>query len=269
MAFVATTFKLDLTPGASRPVIYASAGDVGRPFTASLYWNGEAWSASGTTPVIRGKKPDKTVFEYDGLTTSNSTVTFETKEQMTIIPGPVECELVFTSGDDVVASANFVLIVEDSPYDPDALSESDVLTLADAVAGMMDDAIDEKLDAYEVGTDGITDGAVTTAKLADNSITSEKIKDGEVKTVDIADANVTNAKLAANAVTSDKIADGAVNTVDIANNAVTAAKLDEELRAAITEIQEIIRRGITTGGVLFSQGALTFSQGRLYINDIN
>ena len=273
MAFVATTFKLDLTPGASRPVIYASAGDVGRPFTASLYWNGEAWSASGTTPVIRGKKPDKTVFEYDGLTTSNNTVTFETKEQMTIIPGPVECELVFTSGDDVVASANFVLIVEDSPYDPDALSESDVLTLADAVAGMMDDAIDAKISAFEAEfratADNIDDGAVITAKIADNAITSEKIKDGEVKTVDIADANVTNAKLAANAVTSDKIADGAVNTADIANNAVTYAKLDPDITAAIREIQAIINRGITTGGVLFSQGAVTFANGRLVLNSIN
>jgi len=269
LAFVTTTFKLDLTPGASRPVIYASAGDIGRPFTASLYWNGEAWSASGTTPVIRGKKPDKTVFEYDGLTTSNNTVTFETKEQMTIIPGPVECELVFTSGDDVVASANFVLIVEDSPYDPDALSESDVLTLSDAVAGMVDDAIDARLTAYEVATANITDGAVTTAKIADNSITSEKIKDGEVKTADIADANVTNAKLSANAVTSDKIADGAVNTADIANNAVTYAKLDPDITAAIREIQAIINRGITTGGVLFSQGAVTFANGRLVLNSIN
>ena len=268
MAFSTHEFKLDLTPGASRPVLYASQGDIGRPFMARCYWNGATWTATGNTANIRGRKPDETVFDYTA-TVDGSTVTFETTEQMTIISGPVECELVFVDGSNEVASANFVLIVEGSPYDPDALSESDVLTLADAVAGMMDDAIDEKLDAYEAGTDNLTDGAVTTAKLADNSVTSEKIKDGEVKTADIADANVTNAKLAANAVTSDKIADGAVNTVDIANNAVTAAKLDEELRAAIAEIQEIIRRGITTGGVLFSQGALTFSQGRLYINDIN
>lgn len=143
MAFVATTFKLDLTPGASRPVIYASAGDVGRPFTASLYWNGEAWSASGTTPVIRGKKPDKTVFEYDGLTTSNNTVTFETKEQMTIIPGPVECELVFSNDGDIIASANFLLIVEASPYDPNAISESEVQGLNAMIQAATPEAVDD------------------------------------------------------------------------------------------------------------------------------
>ena len=175
MALVTHKFKLDLTPGASRPVIYASAGDVGRPFTASLYWNGEAWSASGTTPVIRGKKPDKTVFEYDGLTTSNNTVTFETKEQMTIIPGPVECELVFTSGDDVVASANFVLIVEDSPYDPNALSESDVYTLTELVIDAIGDAITTALENNMIDTAHIDNLAVTTAKVAANAITWEKL----------------------------------------------------------------------------------------------
>ena len=143
MAFVATTFKLDLTPGASRPVIYASAGDIGRPFTASLYWNGEAWSASGTTPVIRGKKPDKTVFEYDGLTTSNNTVTFKTKEQMTIISGPVECELVFSNDGDIIASANFLLIVEASPYDPNAISESEVQGLNAMIQAATPEAVDD------------------------------------------------------------------------------------------------------------------------------
>ena len=280
MAFVTQTFKLDITPGASRPVIHASQGDIGRPFKSELYWNGEAWTpGTGVACKIRGKKPDATVFEYDETSSTadveidGAAVLFNTSEQMTIIPGPVECELVFNDGVNDIASANFVLIVEDSPYDPDALSESDVLTLADAVAGMVDDAIDAKISAFETEfratADNIDDGAVITAKIADNAITSEKIKDGEVKTVDIADANVTNAKLAANAVTSDKIADGAVNTADIANNAVTYAKLDPDITAAIREIQAIINRGITTGGVLFSQGAVTFANGRLVLNSIN
>lgn len=175
MAFATTTFKLDLTPGASRPVIYASAGDIGRPFTASLYWNGEAWTPGTATPVIRGKKPDKTVFEYNGLTVSNNAVTFETQEQMTIIPGPVECELVFTDGTDIVASANFVLIVEDSPYDPDALSESDVYTLTELVIDAIGDAITTALENNMIDTAHIDNLAVTTAKVAANAITWEKL----------------------------------------------------------------------------------------------
>lgn len=128
MAFQTFTFDLELQPGGAPPVIYASAGDVGRPFAASLYWNGTQWSATGTTAVIRGKKPDKTVFDYSA-TVDGSSVTFSTTEQMTIISGPVECELVFTLDSSIVATANFILVVEESPFDPNAISESEVTGL--------------------------------------------------------------------------------------------------------------------------------------------
>ena len=125
MALVTKEFKLDLAPGQLRPVVNASQGDIGRPFKADLYWNGSPWTATGYTANLRGKKPDNTVFEYTA-TVSGSSVTFSTTEQMTIIPGPVECELVFSNDGDIIASANFLLIVEASPYDPNAISESEV-----------------------------------------------------------------------------------------------------------------------------------------------
>ena len=174
MALVTKEFKLDLAPGQLRPVVNASQGDMGRPFKADLYWNGSPWTATGYTAKIRGKKPDNTVFEYTA-TVSGSSVTFSTTKQMTIISGPVECELVFTSGDDVVASANFVLIVEESPYDPDALSESDVYTLTELVIDAIGDAITTALANNMIDTKHIDNLAVTTAKVAANAITWEKL----------------------------------------------------------------------------------------------
>lgn len=130
-----TTFDLEAAPGGSAPVINASQGDIGRQFQANLYWNGETWTpGSGVTCKLRGHKPDNTVFEYTA-TISGSTVTFSTTEQMTIIDGAVDCELVFTQNSNVIASANFVLQVEESPYDPNNLSESDVEGLTDVLAG--------------------------------------------------------------------------------------------------------------------------------------
>jgi len=66
-----------------------------------------------------------------------------------------------------------------------------------------------------LGLANIADGLLTTAKLADNSVTSAKIVDGTIVTADLADSSVTSAK----------IVDGTIATADIADAAVTTAKL--------------------------------------------
>lgn len=189
MAFITTTFKLDLTPGASRQVIHASQGDIGRPFKAELYWNGTHFDADDYDALLRGKKVDATVFEYDTPVIDGYYVTFYTAEQMTIISGPVECELVFSNDGDIIASANFVLMVEDSPYNPDALSESDIPTIGDLIEQTIGGDIRDEVDALieenpelmlqdnAVTTPKLAPGAVTTAKLADGAVTREKLAD--------------------------------------------------------------------------------------------
>ena len=168
MALVTKEFKLDLAPGQLRPVVNASQGDIGRPFKADLYWNGSPWTATGYTAKLRGKKPDNTVFEYTA-TVSGSSVTFSTTEQMTIISGPVECELVFSQSGNVVASANFVLAVENSPYNPDAPSESVIPGIDDIVTDVVDDVIGDNvsdwLDEHPEATTTVQDGAITKAKI--------------------------------------------------------------------------------------------------------
>lgn len=84
----------------------------------------------------------------------------------------------------------------------------------------------------------IDNGAVTTAKLADDSVTAAKIVDGTIGAAELAtDAvtaakiqsnAVTDAKLASNSVTTAKIADANVTTAKIANGAVTPAKLSQQ-----------------------------------------
>jgi hypothetical protein len=75
------------------------------------------------------------------------------------------------------------------------------------------------------GTVSIATGGVTTALLADNSVTSAKIVDATIATADLADGSVSTVKLADNSVTSAKIVDGTIATADIADGAITAAKL--------------------------------------------
>lgn len=89
-----------------------------------------------------------------------------------------------------------------------------------------------------VTTAKIANGSVTTADLADASVSSVKIADATITTADLADGSVNSAKitnssiatadLADGSVTSAKIADGAVVTADLASNSVTSAKVTDE-----------------------------------------
>ena len=79
----------------------------------------------------------------------------------------------------------------------------------------------------QVGT--VSDGAITTEKIANGAITADKIADGTVIAADIADNAITTAKIIANAVTTAKIADANVTTAKIADSAITSAKLSSNL----------------------------------------
>lgn len=92
--------------------------------------------------------------------------------------------------------------------------------------------------AATVGTAGITDLAVTTAKIAagavtatelgTGAVTSAKILDGTIATADFAGGAVDATALGTGAVTSAKILDGTIATGDIAALAITTALLNTD-----------------------------------------
>jgi hypothetical protein len=73
----------------------------------------------------------------------------------------------------------------------------------------------------------ITDGAVVTAKLADNAVTTNKIADASVSTVKLADNAITNTKISDLAVSTAKLTDNAVTSSKLADNAVVANKITD------------------------------------------
>ncbi len=97
------------------------------------------------------------------------------------------------------------------------------------VAGAVDDAV--------INTDALDDGAVTSAKVSDNSLTIEdlgpnsvgadEIVDGAVGTDEIEDNSLTASDLAPDSVNSSEIRDGAVRSQEVLDNSLTAADLKE------------------------------------------
>ena len=109
----------------------------------------------------------------------------------------------------------------------------------------------------DVAVSALAAGTVTTAALADNSVTAAKIAPGTIVDSDIADnavttakilnANVTEAKLAANAVTTSKVGDNTVTTAKIANDAVTVAKVNLISTSSVPSLEAKGTSGSTSG----------------------
>lgn len=119
------------------------------------------------------------------------------------------------------------------------------IQLAGDLAGTSSSAANPIISNDAISTIKIADGAVTTSKINDvsvtetklaaNAVTTNKIVDGTIAAIDLAtnsvttekitDASVTEIKLATNAITTAKMIDGAVTTPKIADNAVTNAKI--------------------------------------------
>jgi microcystin-dependent protein len=92
---------------------------------------------------------------------------------------------------------------------------------------------DGSVTAAKLATDAVTtakivDGSITTRKLVNGAIDAPLLATDAVTTAKILNANVTTAKIADANVTTAKIADANVTTAKIAANAVTTAKMARE-----------------------------------------
>jgi hypothetical protein len=87
----------------------------------------------------------------------------------------------------------------------------------------------QKLASQSVTTAKIEPQAITTSKLAPDAVTTGKIEAQAVTTAKIAPAAVTTSKLDAQAVTSAKLAPDAVTSAKIADGTITGADLDSAI----------------------------------------
>ena len=112
-----------------------------------------------------------------------------------------------------------------------------------------------------VGTENITNHAVTEDKIAGGAVTAYQLADAAVQTAKISDGAITAAKIADVAVTTVKIADGAITTVKIADVAVTTAKIADgavtaaKLAAGAIDSSKLQHSSMTLWGAEVALGA--------------
>lgn len=122
-------YNLQIRPGGARLVVHVSQYDVREitPYPLRFYLIDGDSSFIGDSTItakISGTKPDKKGFEYSAVfnySGNGSYVEVALRDQMTVVPGPVECEIrLFQAGtnasgqsvQDAIGTANFILMVE-------------------------------------------------------------------------------------------------------------------------------------------------------------
>lgn len=128
--------NLDIIPEGVRPVIHVSQYDnQTNALRFSLFVNNQSFTIpSGTGVLINGHKPDNTAFSYQAASISGNTVVCNVTQQMTAVPGDVDCELRIRTSTQVIGTLNFVLRVEPAPLNDDSvISESYIPLVEQAI----------------------------------------------------------------------------------------------------------------------------------------
>lgn len=106
--------NLDILPGGVLPVIHCSQGDIGREFQINLFSDNAPYVLDGTEELtIDGHKEDNNIFTYSIPSTTGSTITISTQEQMTACAGNTICEIRIYKDDIRIGTCNFILQVEE------------------------------------------------------------------------------------------------------------------------------------------------------------
>lgn len=108
--------NIDVTPGKMMPMLYYSQGDVGRTFQIAIVSSDGYELPTGATVTLQATKPSGFGFSVEADSVTNGVATFTTTATMTDEYGRFPAEIQITDGDDVIYSANFIMVGEKNPH---------------------------------------------------------------------------------------------------------------------------------------------------------
>ena len=117
-----------------------------------------------------------------------------------------------------------------------------------------------KLAANAVTATQIVDATITTTKIAAGAIMAANLATGAVTSTAILDGAVGSAKMADSAVTSAKIADGAIVTADLADGAITGSKIGSNT-IPLLALVDAVKQSLVPAGTIVAYGGITAPTG--------
>ena len=156
---ITQSLNTNLIPGQVKPRVNVSQYDKSsRTLSFSLYNGNQAFNiASGMTAMIEGSKPDGHGFQYNAnVTVGSNVVTATLTQQMAIVAGEVNCEIVILQGQERLATGNFVIDVEPAALNDLAIPSDSELPMIIALAT-------EQMENAEAWAAGTKNGTAVTS----------------------------------------------------------------------------------------------------------
>lgn len=229
------TFNLELIPQGVPPIIHVSQYDKGQTWLIDVTENGIPFTIpSGTSATVQGTKPDNTGFQYSG-TADGTQVEFTLQEQMTVLAGEYDCELVLVNGNDQVATINFTLVVEPAALDDETIISETELPLIEQAAqlGAVIDTYAQQIHAdAQTAASAVSTTAASEANAAASATAAASSASTATQAADDALASQTAAaSSASDAASSAQAAAGSASNA--ADSATAAAASAAAAQAAI------------------------------------
>lgn len=232
-------YNLNLESQLSKKYVKVSQYDTGRRLLITLLKNDCSMFKipSEASASINGLKPDGKGFRYD-CSIENNKVVVDMKEQMTVLAGYVKCEILLSKGGERIATANFMLSVEESPLSENTpISSTDIPLLQKAIeASEIVLSVEKTVKGYSESASKSSQSAQKSAESASNASASSaesarnssQSAQASAESANSASQSATNAKQSeTNASNSAKEAKASADSV--ANVVTDVSQLKEDI----------------------------------------
>lgn len=242
MAISTQIQNLNLIPGKSAPVVvHLSQGNVGNTVQFYLYDGDNPYYPTNVSIAVHGVRADNTVFgPYTVSVTSGSNlVSFDIVTAMTSVTGAAIGELVITDGNqNQIGSANFGMLVEETPYSSSVTYEDDL-------------SIYQRILAYvqsipaELQSEISTERAERIAAVNAEASTRDAAINTEANTRATADTNLQAQINQIIAPSGEAPSAAEVQNARIAANGTTYSTLGDAIRSQVSELGDEINEKAT------------------------